>query len=86
MQCTVYRIKSIEDYGKLISFCIDRDISVFRTFWDEAQKDERCYFINWVDKRCYYSTEDYFTREGYIVVDPVFHLDPYGHSFCLEVK
>ena len=36
----VYLLKNIEEYGKFMAFCIDNDISVFRTYWQEIFKGE----------------------------------------------
>lgn len=30
-----YLIKNIEEYGKLMAYRIENDISVFRSYWDE---------------------------------------------------
>ena len=46
-----YRISSIEDYGKFMAFCIDKDINVWRTYWNEQEKGDRCYNIDWREKR-----------------------------------
>lgn len=73
-----FLLLTIEDYGKLISYCIERDICVFRTYWDERKKDRRCYTIDWINKRCNYSDISYYEREGYDVVVPRFKLDSYG--------
>lgn len=35
MNKKAYLINSIEEYGKFISFCINKDICVFRTYWNE---------------------------------------------------
>ena len=34
----VYLISNVEEFGKLMSFCIDNDICVFRTYWNEQEK------------------------------------------------
>lgn len=46
----VYLILDIEEYGKFISYCIEHDISVWRTYWDEREKGNRCYQIDWGKK------------------------------------
>lgn len=43
-------ISNIEEYGKLMSFCIKNDINVWRTYWDEKAKGKRCYHIDWKEK------------------------------------
>lgn len=78
---TVYLINNIEEYGKLISFCINNDVCVFRTYWDEREKGDRCYWINWQEKRCYYSPRRYYEINGFTVVTPTFVLDEYGDSY-----
>lgn len=74
----VYIISSIEEFGKLMSLCIEKDISVFRTYWDEREKGSRCYRIAWDEKRCYYCSREYWKIKGYEVVVPVFAVNQYG--------
>lgn len=74
----VYRIKNIEEYGKLMAYCIEHDIRVWRTYWDEREKDTRCYFINWDTKNCLYSPIKFWESNGFKVVEPVFDFDEYG--------
>lgn len=78
---TAYLITDIEEYGKFISFCINNDVCVFRTYWDEKEKGDRCYRIDWREKRCFYSPRRYFEINGFSVVTPVFVLDEYGHDY-----
>lgn len=78
MNKTAYLISDIEEYGKLISFCIHNDVCVFRTFWDEREKGSRCYVINWKEKLCSYSSKRFYEYEGYDIIKPVFYLDNYG--------
>lgn len=73
-----YLILNIEEYGKLMAFCIENDITVFRTYWDEREKGNRCYEIDWHEKRCYYSSRQYYEHKGYKIVTPVFYVDKYG--------
>lgn len=73
-----YLITNIEEYGKLIAFCIEHDISVFRTYWDEREKGDRCYQIDWKEKRCYYSSRRYYEAEGYEIVTPELCANQYG--------
>lgn len=75
---TALIISSIEDYGKLISYCIENDICVFRSYWDEREKDDRLYFINRSENRLNYSDKRYFIEKGYEIHKPVFVLDNYG--------
>lgn len=74
----VYLIENIEEYGKLMSFCIENDISVFRTYWDEREKGDRCYDVNFEQKRCFYSSSKYYQNIGSAVIKPKFVLDKYG--------
>lgn len=78
---TAYLINNIEEYGKFISFCINNDVCVFRTYWDEREKGDRCYQIDWQEKRCYYSPRRYYEINGFTVVTPTFVLDEYGDSY-----
>ena len=78
---TVYLITDIEEYGKFISFCIENDVCVFRTYWDENEKGDRCYRIDWREKHCFYSPRRYFEANGFSVVTPTFVLDEYGHDY-----
>ena len=74
-----YLISNIEEYGKLISFCIDKDISVFRTFWDEREKGVRCYRIDFKTKQCCFACRDHYVSAGYEIGTPVFYVDQYGN-------
>lgn len=73
-----YLITNIEEYGKLMAFCIENDISVFRTYWDDREKGDRCYHINWKEKRCYYSRRNYWEDDGYDIIIPKFYVNEYG--------
>lgn len=79
MRKTAYLIVNVEEYGKLISFCINNDISVWRTYWDEREKGERCFQIDWIGKRCYYSSKRFYESEGYEIITPIFYVDSYGN-------
>ena len=79
----VYLIKNIEEYGKLVSFCINNDIVVWRLCWDEREKGKICYHIDWKLKRCFYSSIDYYLgknidRKVYNVIEPIFEFDKFG--------
>ena len=83
MSDTVYLIKNIEDYGKLMAYCIDHDISVWRTYWDESAKGTIGYHIDWQQKRCFYCKISYWKGDNidnkvYNVVEPIFSFDKYG--------
>ena len=73
-----YLIADIEEYGKLLSLCIEKDINVWRLFWDEREKGDRCYHIDWQEKRCYYSSRKFYENKGYKIVAPVFNVDKWG--------
>lgn len=78
MNKKAFLITSVEEYGKLIAFCISKDICVYRTYWDEREKGSRCYNINWKERRCYYSNIRYYEANGYEIVKPIFCLNAYG--------
>ena len=78
MKKRAFLITSIEEYGKLIAFCISKDICVYRTYWDEREKISRCYNIDWREKCCYYSKLRYYEDNGYEIVKPIFMLNDYG--------
>lgn len=83
MDDTVYLIKNIEEYGKLMAFCIDHDITVRRTYWNERDRGNVGYQIDWKQKRCFYAKIDYWKgmnidNKVYNVVEPIFIFDEYG--------
>ena len=78
MNKRAFLITNIEEYGKLISFCIENDVTVWRTYWDEREKGDRCYQIDWQEKKCCYSSRRYYENEGYEIVTSTFLLDKYG--------
>lgn len=77
MNNKVYLLNNVENYGKFIAYCIEHDICVFRTYWDEKEKSDRCFRIDWQEKRCYYSSKDYFENLGFEIVVPDFSIS-YG--------
>lgn len=82
----VYLIKNIEEYGKFISYCIDHDINVWRLYWNEKEKGNMCYRIDWGNGRCFYSSKKYWEDNGYEIVVPNFFLDKYGNKYKLGEK
>ncbi len=82
----VYLIKNIEEYGKLIAYCIEKDISVFRSYWDDREKSNRCYNISFKDKRLYYSSKEYYENEGAEIVIPEFYCTNFGDYRIIEHK
>ena len=75
---TAYLISNIEEYGKFISFLINNDINVFRLYWDEREKGDRCFAIDWKEKRCYYSSRKYYENNGYEIIKPNLVCNQYG--------
>lgn len=80
----VYLIKNIEEYGKLIAYCIENDISVFRTYWDDREKGNRCYHISFKDKKCYYGDKEYYENEGAKIIIPEFYCTKFGKYRIIE--
>lgn len=80
---TAYLIKNIVEYGKLIAYCIDHDISVWRSYWDEDEAGDRCYFIDWREARLYYSSKRFYTENRYNVIEPYFYVNG-GRYFVSE--
>lgn len=74
----VYLIKNIEEYGKLMAYCIENDIVVFRSYWDDREKGNRCYSISFKDKRLYYSSKEYYENKGAEIIIPEFYCDNFG--------
>lgn len=74
-----YLIKDITEYGKFISYCINNDITVWRTYWDNRYKGDRCYYIDWHEKKCYYASYNYYYCAQYKIVIPIFQIDKYGN-------
>ena len=79
----VYLIDSIEEYGKLMAYCIENDISVWRTYWDEREKGDRCYHVDFQSKRCWYSPLKYYRDIGATIIKPKFVVDKYG---CYKIE
>lgn len=85
MNKIVYLIDSITEYGKLISYCIENDVSVFRTYWDERKRGDRCYLLDWKEKRCLYSDQKYWVENRYEIIKPEFYVDEYG-KYQIEAR
>ncbi len=66
-----YLISNIEEYGKFLSFLINNDVNVYRLYWDERAKGDRCYQIDWKEKNCYYDKREYYEDNGYEIIDNV---------------
>lgn len=58
----LYKFPSYLYYALFLGWCIERDVNVWRSYWDEEEKDNRLYFIDWfaVDKRLLYSGYDFW--------------------------
>lgn len=85
MKKRAYIINNIEEYGKFIAFCIDKDINVFRAYWNEKEKGKVCYEIDWKQKRCFYANVNYFrNEEDYEIIEPVFLADEFGKVFIYK--
>lgn len=82
----VYLIKTIKEYGKLIAYCIENDISVFRSYWDDREKGDRCYHVSFKDKRLYYSSKEYYETEGAEIIIPEFYCTNFGEYKIIEHK
>ena len=82
----VYLIKNIEEYGKLVAYCIENDISVFRSYWDDREKGNRCYNISLEDKKLYYGSKEYYKNEGAEIIIPEFYCTTFGKYRIIEHK
>lgn len=82
----VYLIKNIEEYGKLIAYCIENDISVFRSYWDDREKGNRCYHISYENKRLSYGSKEYYENEGAEIIIPKFYCTEFGKYRIIEDK
>ena len=70
-----YLIKNIEEYGKLIAYCIQNDIDVSKTYWEEGALNKHCYHIDVEKNKCLYNTYEYYKSKGYKIVEPEFYID-----------
>lgn len=90
MKKVAFIISNIEEYGKLIAFCIENDICVFRTYWNEREKGDRCYSIDWKEKKCLYSPRLYYENNDYEILSPIFKPNEYGDyrwcNLCIEPR
>ena len=74
----VYLIDSIEEYGKLMAYCINHDITVWRCYWDEREKGDRCFDVDFQSKRIWYSCSKYYRDIGATIIKPKFIVNKYG--------
>ncbi|MCH5315447.1 MAG: hypothetical protein J1E81_06005 [Eubacterium sp.] len=61
-----------------MAYCIENDISVWRTYWDERESSKRAYCIDWKTKRCEYTDTEYWKSRDIDVEIPNFYIDQYG--------
>ena len=73
-----YLITNIEESGKFMSYCIRHNINVWRVYWDEREKGDICYSIDWGNGRCYYDSRKWYESNGYEIFIPCFVVDEYG--------
>lgn len=79
-----YLISNIEEYGKFLSFLINNDVNVYRLYWNERAKGDRCYHIDWKEKRCYYAPQKYYIDNNYEIIKPDFICNQYGdYEMCV---
>lgn len=76
MKKVAYLIKDIKQYGYFIAYCINHDITVWRTYFVENYN--RFYTIDWQEKRCYYGSRDFYEECGYEIIEPKFSFDKFG--------
>ena len=78
LNATVYTFSDISEFGKFLAYCVEQDISVWRLYWDERERDQRCYCVDWKERRCYYADRSYYLQEGYKIYNPSFGFDQFG--------
>lgn len=79
MKKIAFVISNVEEYGKFVSFCINNDISLWRTYWDERVKGDIAYSIDWKDKKCFYGHKNFYKNNGYEIIVPTFEITEYGN-------
>ena len=77
-----FKINNANDYGLLMAFCIEHDVSVFRTYFNVGE----VYNIDFNDKRCYHSKEKYYIDNGYTILVPDFYFDKYDKDHRIKPK
>lgn len=79
-----YLISNIEEYGKFLSFLINNDISIYHLYWNEGEKGDRCYHIDWKEKGCYCAPQECYINNNYKIVKPSFVCNQYGdYEMCV---
>lgn len=81
---TAYLIRSIEEYGKFVAYCIDNDISVWRLYYNDREKGKFCLKIDWEEKRCFYSSLVFYLGINCKIVLPEFEIDKFGRFQLLN--
>lgn len=76
MNEVVYYIDNIVDYGYFIAFCIDKDINVWRAYYET--REPKCFCIDWKERKLLYATADFYKECDYKVVRPKFVINEYG--------
>lgn len=84
MNNVAYLIDNITDFGKFLTFCIQNDFSVFRTFWDDREKGKRCFHLSYSDKLVYYSDISFYKSKGYKILRPSFELNSYSEYYVFS--
>lgn len=79
MDKVAYLINDISEFGKFVAFCIEKDISVWRNYWNQREAGTHCYTIDWKNRACQHSSERFYREEGYKIVVPEFRVDAYGN-------
>lgn len=80
-----FLIDNIEDYGKLVSYCIEHDISVFRSYYIPGHY----YEIDFDSNKLFHSNQEFYKEEGYILQRPKFIYTRYKEyilDFTFEVQ
>ena len=84
----VYLIENVTEYGQFLAYLIDRDIHVWRIYWD-ARANDRCYHIfeDCLGKcHCHYGSRCYYEREGYEIRRPIFGVNEFGRIEVLGAE
>lgn len=74
-----FLISNIEEYGFLVAYCVEHDISVFRSYWDDREKGNRCYFIDFYHKKLFYFRYSTYDSGSYEIACPVFDFNEFGN-------
>ena len=72
---TAYLIKHIEEYGKLMAYCIQNNIDVSQAPWEEYTSNRCCSYIDVNKCRCLCNTYEYYKSKGYKITEPAFYVN-----------